>query len=115
MLPSIFFIDSVELIRDGGSLCAQFRSSNSSKYKLLFKLRRQYLPSGEMERLGYEEPIVVDLVSSLLIRISWQHAIVLLNQMRPLLQNESDLKYHEAMIESAENSGALPTGFQRIL
>ena len=115
MLPSIALVVSVEMIRDGGSLAASFQGINGSEYWLLFKLRSRDLPSGEVERVEYEKPVVTERRMGTGIEISWEHAKILLNQMRPLLREETDLRWLEAMCASAESNGQLPPGVERIL
>lgn len=60
MLPSIVVVNSVEMIRDGGSLAASFQGKNGSEYWLFFRLLHRTLPTGILERLGYAKPVVVE-------------------------------------------------------
>ena len=115
MLPSIALVHSVEMIRDGGSLGAAFQGSNGSEYWLFLKLKVRELPSGERERIGYEEPVIVDKLISSSIKVSWQQAGVILNQMRPMLRDESSRSWLETMYESVQTNGQLPSGVERIL
>lgn len=86
MLPAISVVNSVELIRDGGSLAASFLGENGSEYWLFYRLLRRTLASGMVERLGYAKPVVVERQSGIEIEISWEHALILINQIRPLLR-----------------------------
>jgi hypothetical protein len=115
MLPSIALVSGVEMIRDGGSLAAVFQGPNGGEYWLFFKVRIRELPSGEAERLGYEKPVVFERYVGNESEISWQHAKVLLNQMRPMLREESHHRWLEAMYASAEAYGLLPPGVEPIL
>ena len=115
MLPSIALVDSIEMIRDGGSLAAIFQGENGSEYWLLFKVSMRALPSGETERLRYERPVIVERQVGSEIEISWQHAKILLNQMRPMLHEESHRQWLEAMYASAETAGQLPPGVKRVM
>ena len=115
MLPSISLVLSVEMVRDGGSLAAVFQGSNGAVYWLFFPLRHQRLASGIFERLGYENPQVVERLTGVAVEISWQHAIVLLNQIRPLVPEHYDLQWLEAMSVTASTEGALPPGVERFL
>jgi hypothetical protein len=115
MLPPIALVSSVEMIRDGGSLAAIFQVANGSEYWLFFRVDVQELPSGEVERVGYKSPVVVERQVGNEVEVSWQHAKILLNQMRPLLREESHRTWLEAMYVSAEANGALPPRVERIL
>jgi hypothetical protein len=115
MLPSIALVRSVEMIRDGGSMAAVFQGANGSEYWLLYKVSVRELPSGEKERLGYEQPVVFERQAGNETEISWQHAKALLNQIRPMLHEESHRRWLEAMYASAETGGQLPPGVERSL
>ncbi len=115
MLPSITFVSSVEMIRDGGSLAAIFQGANGSEYWLFFKAVIRELPTGEHERVGYERPVVVEQQVGNEIEVSWQHAEILLNQMRPLLREEAHRTWLEAMYAAARTNGQLPPGVERTL
>jgi hypothetical protein len=95
MLPSIALVDSVEMIRDGGSLAAVFQGSNGSRYWLFIKIDVEILASGEWQRTHYLKPIVYERPHGAAVELSWQHAKVFLNQMRWLLQTQR----HEGMLE----------------
>jgi hypothetical protein len=114
MIPPITQGLSAELVRDGGSLVATFLCANGSEYWLFFKVRLGELPSGQSERLGYEEPQVIERLSGETIAVTWQHAITLLSQIRPLLNGESDLRYLDAMTETAKVSGCMPSAVARV-
>jgi len=47
------------MIRDGGSLSAKFGSDNASQYILFLKIRLDPGPL-KWERLGYDEPVLID-------------------------------------------------------
>jgi hypothetical protein len=113
MLPAIAFVNSVEINRDGGSLAASFQGANGAEYWLFFQLRQQSLPSGQIERLGYEKPILIERQSGIQTEVTWQHAIALISQVRPLLRAISDEEWLEAMESVAEQEGALPIQIER--
>src|SRR5262245_21700002 len=115
MLPSIGLVMSVEMIRDGGSLAAVFQGSNGSEYWLFFPLRHRTLPSGVFERLGYAEPVVIERQTNTEIKISWQRAIVFIQQIRPLIRESGHEKWLEVMEEVAKAKGALPGEVERVL
>jgi hypothetical protein len=113
MLPSIGILFSVEMIRDGGSLAATFQGSDGCKYWLFLQVRLNKLPSGELERVAYEEPVVIDRLAEKGIPVTWPQARVLLAQIRPLLHKERDQKWFEIMQEVVLTEGALPRGVNR--
>jgi hypothetical protein len=115
MLPSIAIVDSVEMIRDGGSLGAAFRGTDGSKYSLFFQLRSQTLPSGNMERLGYEVPAVVDRLAQRSSPVTWEHASILLDQIARLSERERDLHWIGVMREVIDSEGQLPSSIERVL
>jgi len=115
MIPSIGSLLSVEMIRDGGSLAAVFQGKDASNYWLFFPLRQKKLASGQIERLGYNTPQIVDRLTGTSIDISWVHALMLVNQMEPLLRETSDRKWLDAMRITAQEQGALPPGIARYL
>jgi len=115
MLPSIGLVLSVEMIRDGGSLAAVFQGSNGAKYWLFFELETRELPTGQLERLGYKDPVVVERQVGLPLSISWEHAKIMLHQMRPLAPDAASLKWLDVMEATAEAHGRLPTEMERTL
>jgi hypothetical protein len=115
MLPSITVLNSVEMIRDGGSLAASFQGKNGSEYWLFFRLRQRTLPSGMFERLGYAKPVVVERQVGTEIEISWEHALILINQIRPLLRQSQDVEWLDAMQATAIAKGELPAKVERFL
>jgi hypothetical protein len=114
-LPNIDLVLSVEMIRDGGSLAAIFQGSNGSKYWLFFEIKTHQLTSGEVERLGYKAPVIVERQVGVQMGTSWQHAQILLNQLRPLVRDEASLKWLDIMEATAVAHGELPTGIDRSL
>ena len=113
MIPPIAIVDSVEMIRDGGSLAATFHGTNGSEYWLLLKITLQELPSGETERTGYANPTLVDRALGTSIDLSWQHAKTLVNQMRGLARDDESLKWLEIMDIAIDQKGLLPATVDR--
>jgi putative addiction module component (TIGR02574 family) len=103
------------MIRDGGSLTAVFQRSNGSEYWRFFKINLNELPSGQTERLGYLNPVVVDRLVGNAMPVSWQHATVLLHQISSLLPEDRDRKWLRAMETTAANLGQLPREVDRLL
>lgn len=114
MLPSIAIVDSVEMIRDGGSLGALFRGPDGSQYSLVLQLRTQELPSGDVERLGYEAPAIIDRLAQRVFQITWKQASILLDQIAKLSKNERDLHWVSVMGEVIATEGQLPGSIERI-
>jgi hypothetical protein len=50
---------SAETIRDGGSLSASFRDDRDAHWILLLPLRKAF-DEGQLERLGFEQPVLID-------------------------------------------------------
>ena len=107
MLPSIALVDAVEMIRDGGSLAAVFHGSNGSEYWLLFEINLKTLPSGEWQRTNYLNPVVVERQAGTAIEVSWQHAKVLLNQIRSFLHEKMHHEMLAIMMSVAEAEGEI--------
>jgi hypothetical protein len=108
MLPSIAIVDSVEMIRDGGSLAAIFRGPDGSEWWLFMQVVLTDRPTGERGRVGYSEPVATHRLKGIAHPVSWEQASVLLQQMRPFLHAESDLRWLDAMERVASTRGALP-------
>ena len=115
MLPSIAHLNSVEMIRDGGSLAASFQGADSAEYWLFFQVSLSEVPDGTLERLAYQAPAVVERQAGTSVDVSWTQAKVLLNQLRPLLRDDAHRGWLETMCVVAEGDGALPPGIERNL
>jgi hypothetical protein len=102
------------MVRDGGSLAAIFQGTNGTEYWLFFKVNLQELPSGEVERLGYEKPVVFERQAGSGSEVTWCHAKILLNQMRPMLREEAHHQWLDSMCSVAEANGQVPSGIERI-
>ncbi len=103
MLPSFAALNSVEVLRDGGSLCASFQGSDSCEYWLLLRIRLAEVELDMIERLGYEAPVLVDRTTQQESQLSWEHAKALLGQaqrMQPAKSDEPALEYMAKAIES---------------
>ncbi|MGM9485862.1 hypothetical protein [Ideonella sp. YS5] len=125
MLPPISANTSIEMIRDGGSLQAGFVGANGSKYCLHFALVSEEAASGELVRLGYEQPVVferlevreekrIEWQAINQVEVSWEHAKVLLHQLRAFLQRDQDSKWLAAMEEVANTKGEIPGEVPRV-
>jgi hypothetical protein len=126
MLPPISSVVSIEMIRDGGSLRAEFVGANGSKYCLNFKLISEENSSGELVRLGYERPIAferleireenrIEWQAINQIEMSWTYAKVLLHQLRAFLRSDQDLRWLAAMEEVANTEGEIPNDVPSVL
>jgi hypothetical protein len=126
MLPPISAIASIEMIRDGGSLQAEFVGANGSKYCLYFKLISEETLSGEFVRLGYEQPVVferleireenqIEWQAINQVEVSWAHAKVLAHQLRAFLKSDQDSKWLATMEDVANTEGQIPDDMPRVL
>lgn len=126
MLPSIVAVDSVEVLRDGGSLAATFMGHNGSRYGLHMQLISDRSPAGELVRRGYERPVVFERLEIRepdkvaweavnQVELSWSHAAVLLDQMRSHVRNDRDARCLEMMMESVAGEGKRPEALEEIL
>jgi hypothetical protein len=101
MLPSITLAHSIEMLRDGGSLCASFQGANGSYYWLLLPV----VLEGN-NAIAYEQPVIVERPYAVKpIQISWAHAKAILHQVDVLLPDTKDRKYVERMYEAIRREG----------
>ncbi len=110
MIPPIGLILGVEMIRDGGSLAVAFQGTDSCEYWLFLPVRLNRLASGEVERLGYEAPVIVDRLLGQELPMSWQHAQAFLSQVRPWLEHERQIHWFGIISEAVRLRGKLPDG-----
>jgi hypothetical protein len=61
------------------------------------------------EARGFATPVILDRSSGLERNVSWQHATILLDQVRPLLRQEQHLRAIGVMVDVAANEGAITT------
>lgn len=126
MIPPIAALVSIEMIRDGGSLAAQFVGTNGSGYELHFGLIQESEETAGFVRVGYAPPVVYERLEIRQdnrfewrridqIEVSWEHASVLLHQLRSHLRNEEHRKWLETMEEVANTHGQLPDSIPILL
>ena len=115
MLPPIAVVDSVEMIRDGGSFAAIFHGSDSCEYWLFFKILTRELNDQTIERLGYATPKIVNRHTNIEVPITWAHASTLLNQIGTMIHQSEDLKWHGMMQNIAISNGPLPDEIEKVL
>ncbi len=108
MIPAIGLVHSVEMIRDGGSLAAIFQGTDGCEYWLFLPIRRNKKGPDAALGPGYDEPLILDQLVQREIPITWHQAEMLLSQIRPLLEHESDLKRFAFMSEVVLLRGAYP-------
>jgi hypothetical protein len=114
MLPQIGIVDSVEMIRDGGSLAAVFHGTDSCEYWLFLEILTQTLGPNEIEKLGYAKPQIVDRLTGTVRQISWQHAAALLGEIGGMIHRERDVKWHGVMKRVIACEGNLPHEIERV-
>lgn len=106
MLPSITRADSVEMLRDGGSLCAAFAGADGSEYWLLVPVEQAASDSPAFESRRYAEPVVVDRPHGATpIQVSWDHAAILLRQIVFMLPASASRSWVASMIECVARRG----------
>lgn len=115
MLPAIGLVHSVEMIRDGGSLAATFQGSDCCDYWLFLEVQIRKHPSGEWERLGYADPVIIDRLIGTSTPINWQHAQIFLKQIRSMVFAERDVKWLECMEMVIATHGQVPPSIDRFL
>lgn len=119
MLPPISAIASIEMIRDGGSLQAEFIGANGSQYGIHLQLISEETPQGDWVRTGYKRPIVFEKLTIWQpdrlewqaihpVEISWEHAKVLLHQLRAFVQRDEDAQWLAAMETVVRTKGKIP-------
>jgi hypothetical protein len=107
MLPPIGLAIGAELIRDGGSLGAQFLGSDGVEYRLFFPIILVDSSPGYHEAKGYSPPVLIDRLAGTSVSLSWERARVLLNQMIPLLRELKHQDVADCMLDVAKSAGSL--------
>ena len=121
MFPIVSGVISVELIRNGGSLWADYVSTDDKVYRLNFPINLRFLP-GEVERLGYFPPVLGRVVIIYrdgirvggdlddVIELTWVAASELLRLMKPYIDDGKmfERKWFEQMVFVADHEGILP-------
>jgi len=105
MIPPIDSVISVEIIRDGGSLAACFLSPQGYEYWLFFSYIKDENSQAYLKIIGYCNPMIFDRFLGLGHEITWAHAIIYINQIRPLIRHERHLKMLEFMHDVAMHRG----------
>jgi hypothetical protein len=115
MLPSFVALNSVEMLRDGGSLCASFQGQDSCEYWLLLRIKLAEVDLNMTERLGYDTPVLLDRVTQLETQLTWEHAEAILGQAQRLQQRRNYEQAYEYMAQAISSHGELPDGVERSL
>jgi len=117
MFPRIAIVDSVEMMRDGGSLAAIFHASDSCEYWLFFEILMRDLDGRTVERMGYAAPKIVNRHTHLDVLISWAQASTLLRQIDTMLcrNRGRDLNWLRTMQGVAASNGALPADMTKVM
>jgi len=105
MIPNIDILDSIEMIRDGGSLALCF-SSKQTEFWLLLRVQ---FNADKSERLGYSKPFLVNRTAGLETSLSWESASSLLAQSYHRNLNEHSKKWLLVMEKVIKSKGALPS------
>jgi hypothetical protein len=115
MIPSIESVICIEMITDGGSLAATFQAPGGQRYWLFLKIRMRDLPSGDIERLGYADPVIIARPAGDCIPISWQQAQSMITQIRSLVSDKLYLEWLSLMECVITSYGEFPPRLDRIL
>ena len=103
MLPSVALAIAVEMLRDGGSLCASFQGANGSTYWLVVPVR---MSADFQTQLGYGHPVVVERpFAPAEVSVLWPHAETLLRQVERLLPPSASRGWVEPMYECIRAGG----------
>lgn len=113
MLPPIVIVDSIEMIRDGGSLAAIFHGGDSCEYWLFLEIRISNSNPNEAERLGYAKPKVVNRHTNSEVEITWEHAAVILGQIEKMADRDGDRHWLKKMQTVVKTGGTLPNDVER--
>jgi hypothetical protein len=103
MIGPIAIVDSVERIRDGGSLAAVFRTSDGAHYWLFLQIRHDLTPG---QPPAFEEPALVDRTTGLSTVLTWAQAASYLAQIGRMVDCEEHLTWLHAMTEVVERKGS---------
>ncbi|NOT89759.1 MAG: hypothetical protein HOP03_16505 [Lysobacter sp.] len=106
MIPAISHVLSVEMIRDGGSLAADFRGADGCEYWLFFPIDLTSHATGLPEECGYLAPTVLDRLCGREFAITWKHALVFLDQIEAFPLCETSQRWLSTMREVAIAEGA---------
>lgn len=139
MLPTISNVQSIEMIRDGGSLAAKFDTADGATYILLLKIRMEIgddpTITGEYEEttvasLGYDQPVLIDCdpakrppdtdamvhsaSSGPCQLLSWSEARSIFEGIERVVGAlaENPLKWLHMMGFTIQNDGCLPPGIK---
>jgi hypothetical protein len=125
MLPAVRKLETIEMIRDGGSFAAKFESDGESRYILFIEINQANPSSKKLEKdgLGYLTPILIDCdpqkrpadsaekiyseLSGPAIPISWNQAREILSTITSLATELRPMqtKWLERMVFVAANEG----------
>lgn len=114
MIPAIYSVASVEMIRDGGSLAACFHGSDNCEYWLFFEIQIRETQDDNIELTGYAAPRIVNQDTSTQISTTWAQASVMLDQIGRLIKQGRDMEWHGKMQEVAASGGAIPSGIEKV-
>jgi hypothetical protein len=106
MLPPVTLVNSVHVVL-GGALVADFACANGNRYWLRFGVHLSEAVAGFREAVGYLAPILIDPLDGSEMNLSWQHARVLLNQLKPLLREDRQAGTLAVMLDVASHEGAV--------
>ena len=101
MLPSVALALAVEMLSDGGTLCASFQGTNGAQYWLLLPVRIE-----DHSVVGYELPVAIERpFAPEEFKLSWPHAAVLLRQIERMLPDGANRRWVDPMYEAIRREG----------
>ena len=75
---------AAELLRDGGSLCAAYLTSAGQEQRLILPVIRRTDPSGTSVRVGFSDPVLLDLATGVSHLVPWSQAVLLIVRLQRL-------------------------------
>ncbi|MRW90866.1 hypothetical protein GJ699_12775 [Duganella sp. FT80W] len=115
MLFPIAIVDSVEMIRDGGSLAAIFHGPDGCEYWLFFEICIRNLSEHVVERVGYAPPKVVNRHTGTEVSVTWEDASTMLKKIAKITHRDQDWHWLKKMQAVADLNGELPDGVEKVL
>ena len=104
MLPAIAHALSIEMLRDGGSLCASFQGTDGSQYWLLLPV--VIAGPGTSAAAHYGLPVIVERpFAPEELQVSWEHARLLLQPIEDLLPPNANRAWVQPMYDCIRAKG----------
>jgi hypothetical protein len=115
MFSPIAIVDSVEMIRDGGSLAAIFHGRDGCEYWLFFEICIRNLSEQVVERVGYARPKVVNRHTGIEVSVTWEDASTMLKKIAKITHRDQDWHWLKIMQAVVDSNGELPDGVEKVI